>query len=101
VLGRAYPRLYCIGLCELRRLILEYEAPRFTWDSLFESASSSTHLVSDNRHLPLPRSYIAYASHIWESLFELEQFTLYDSHAASDLPLRQWRNGSSSSSSIV
>jgi hypothetical protein len=80
----------------LRRLILEYEAPRFTWDSLFESASSSTHSVSDNRHLPLPRSYIAYASHTWESLFELEQFTLYDSHAASDLPLRQWRNGSSS-----
>jgi hypothetical protein len=30
------------------------------------------------------------------NIFELEQFTLYDSSAALDLPLRQWRNGSSS-----
>jgi hypothetical protein len=40
--------------------------------------------------------FIAYASHTWDSLFELEQFIFYDSHAALDLPLRQWRNGSSS-----
>jgi hypothetical protein len=29
-------------------------------------------------------------------LFKLEQFTLCGSSDASDLPLRQWRNGSSS-----
>jgi hypothetical protein len=29
-------------------------------------------------------------------LFELEQFTFYGASAGSDLPLRQWRNGSSS-----
>jgi hypothetical protein len=34
----------------------------------------------------------------WRLLFlvELEQFTFYGSSAASDLLLRQWRNGSSS-----
>jgi hypothetical protein len=30
------------------------------------------------------------------NIFELEQFTLCDSRAASDLSLRQWRNRSSS-----
>jgi hypothetical protein len=29
-------------------------------------------------------------------LFELEQFIFYGASAGSDLPLRQWRNGSSS-----
>jgi hypothetical protein len=29
-------------------------------------------------------------------LFKLEQFTFYGASAALDLPLRQWRNGSSS-----
>jgi hypothetical protein len=34
----------------------------------------------------------------FQDYYELEQFILYGSSAASELPLRQWRNGSSSKS---